>query len=207
MNNTSAPSNGPSNASSSSSSMFGQPQQQQQQYQQQQQQPQQQQQYGYGANVQQWQQPQAQPQQQQQLPPQQQQQQGQQPNFFSNDLAAAAIAAAAGGKLSNDALMNAIGQRFLENSSARMVPGLEYTMNLLRLYFAVDNHYVKRKILKVLFPFLSKQWERMVSYLVTRYGSILSYSFLMRLSSTVFLLFHSVWCSYQSTFLCIPLPL
>lgn len=35
-------------------------------------------------------------------------------------------------------------------------------MLTLRAYFAVDNEYVKRKMKKVLFPFTSKQWRRMV---------------------------------------------
>jgi YIF1 len=43
------------------------------------------------------------------------------------------------------------------------IPGLEYVMGSLRSYFAVDNRYVKRKIVKVLFPFTNKQWYRVVS--------------------------------------------
>lgn len=40
------------------------------------------------------------------------------------------------------------------------IPGMKYIMGLLRSYFAVDNRYVKRKMLKVLFPFTSKEWQR-----------------------------------------------
>jgi hypothetical protein len=47
--------------------------------------------------------------------------------------------------------------------SARIVPGFDYSMQTLRAYYAVDNHYVKKKMQKILFPFLSKNWRRMVS--------------------------------------------
>jgi len=42
-----------------------------------------------------------------------------------------------------------------------MVPGLERFMTALRIYFAVDNRYVQKKIQIVLFPFLKKKWKRM----------------------------------------------
>jgi len=43
------------------------------------------------------------------------------------------------------------------------IPGFDATMIALRAYFAVDNRYVQLKMKKVLFPFLSKQWRRLVS--------------------------------------------
>ena len=76
------------------------------------------------------------------------------------------MSVAAQSGLSNDAMFDLAmtgGQTFLKSSTARMIPGLESSMQMLRVYFAVDNHYVKRKIQKVLFPFLSKQWQRQVS--------------------------------------------
>lgn len=45
---------------------------------------------------------------------------------------------------------------------ARLIPGVDYTMQTLRTYYAVDNNYVKRKLQKVLFPFTSKHWSRTV---------------------------------------------
>jgi hypothetical protein len=105
-----------------------------------------------------------------------QQQQGlqtqqQQPPSFWNPATAATVAAVAGSMANNGAGMNSdamlnlastAGQSFLQNSAARMVPGLESTMLTLRAYFAVDNRYVVKKMKKVLFPFMDKQWRRMV---------------------------------------------
>jgi YIF1 len=105
---------------------------------------------GYGA--QQWQQPQSDP--MQSYGGGQQQQQQSQPNYFT-PLAAVA------GSISNDQMMQ-IGKGFLQSGTARMVPGLESAMLMLRSYFAVDNNYVKIKIQKVLFPFRSKHWKRTV---------------------------------------------
>lgn len=115
---------------------------------------QQDQQAGYGGSNQQWQQPQSDPmqsyggQQQQQQQPQQSQ-----PNYFNPALAAVA------GSISNDQIMQ-MGRGFLQSGTARMVPGLESGMLMLRSYFAVDNNYVKIKIQKILFPFMSKHWKR-----------------------------------------------
>jgi hypothetical protein len=149
---------------------------------QQQQQQQQQQQPGYSAggyaapnNQQQWQ---PQQQQQPQQPGQRQPYAGQQqfgasqvqpqPAFW-NPATAATVAAAAGsmasGGLSNDAMFDLAsnaGKSFLKNGSARMIPGLESSMLVLRSYFAVDNRYVMRKMQKILMPFLSKHWKRQV---------------------------------------------
>ena len=76
---------------------------------------------------------------------------------------AMAMAVASAGGLNNDALMKA-GEKFFQDGTARMIPGLESTMLLLRNYFAVDNRYVIRKMKKVLFPFLDKEWQREVSH-------------------------------------------
>ena len=56
-----------------------------------------------------------------------------------------------------------MGKQFLETGWAKAVPGLERSMLTLRPYFAVDNGYVKRKMGRVLFPFASKDWARLVS--------------------------------------------
>lgn len=154
---------------------YGQQQQQQQQPPPQQQQFQQQQQqqppgsgnaYG-GPNQQhqQWQQPQ-----QQTTQPSGAQTTQQQPANFWNPAAAAAAMSMAGsmanGGLSNDAVLDLAsnaGKTFLQSGTARMMPGMQGFMGHLRTYFAVDNRYVKRKMQKVLFPFVSKNWRRLQS--------------------------------------------
>jgi hypothetical protein len=52
------------------------------------------------------------------------------------------------------------GHTFLDQGTARMIPGLEKVMRELRVYFAVDNSYVKAKMLRVLFSFFYKTWKR-----------------------------------------------
>jgi hypothetical protein len=59
-------------------------------------------------------------------------------------------------------LAGVAGKSFLENSSARMIPGLERAMQTLRCYFAVDNRYVVQKIKRILLPFTCHQWKRQV---------------------------------------------
>lgn len=110
-----------------------------------------------------------QPQQPQQ---QQQQQQNSNPNamnggmnnFFNPAMAMAAANAVAGGKMGDNTVMmnmaESMGKQFLETGWAKAVPGLERTMLGLRPYFAVDNVYVKRKMMKVLFPFVFREWAR-----------------------------------------------
>ena len=69
--------------------------------------------------------------------------------------------------MKNDMVMNMAydgGKAFLANGAARMIPGLEMSMVTLRYYFAVDNSYVVHKMQRVLFPFLKKDWKRMVKY-------------------------------------------
>jgi hypothetical protein len=97
------------------------------------------------------------------------QQQTQQPipNYW-NPAAAAVMNAAAGGMITNDAMLDlasSAGRTFIASGTARFVPGLERFMTNLRTYFAVDNRYVQRKMITVLFPFLKKQWRRTVRLL------------------------------------------
>lgn len=51
------------------------------------------------------------------------------------------------------------GKKFIEN---KFFPGLNTFMMTLRPYFAVDNGYVMQKIKRILFPFITKQWNRKV---------------------------------------------
>ena len=62
-------------------------------------------------------------------------------------------------------MAESMGKQFLETGWAKAVPGLERSMVALRVYFAVDNLYVKRKIVKVLFPFAFRDWRRQVRLL------------------------------------------
>jgi len=88
-------------------------------------------------------------------------------NFWSptSAMTMAASAAATGniGDVNSQVMMNvaeSMGKQFLETGWAKAVPGLERSMLGLRPYFAVDNSYVKRKMTKVLFPFLYREWAR-----------------------------------------------
>ena len=47
-------------------------------------------------------------------------------------------------------------QDIISEGTARMIPGLNQFMSTLRVYFAVDNFYVQKKMRKVLFSFLFK---------------------------------------------------
>ena len=70
--------------------------------------------------------------------------------------------------MNNDQMFNAgisAADSFIKSRTAKFIPGLESSMMLLRNYFAVDNYYVQAKILKVLFPFRSKNWKRVVSHI------------------------------------------
>lgn len=100
--------------------------------------------------------------------PQQQQQQFGQPSFFTGmqqqgtQVATQLVAEFATGNLTSEK----ISEKFIEGIGKGFgggIPGLEYVMGSLRSYFAVDNRYVKRKMAKVLFPFLNKNWQRVVS--------------------------------------------
>ena len=98
----------------------------------------------------------------QQQHPQQTQQQ-----FFNNAQAAATGLFAKGvtGNLNADDVMNET-QKLFGGVFRSGIPGVDGIMNTLRAYFAVDNRYVKRKMQKCLFPFISKQWRRFVSIFV-----------------------------------------
>mmetsp|Transcript_17025 Transcript_17025/g.25427 ORF Transcript_17025/g.25427 Transcript_17025/m.25427 type:complete len:466 (-) Transcript_17025:148-1545(-) len=52
------------------------------------------------------------------------------------------------------------GRTFVTSYTAKLIPGLETFMNTFRIYFAVDNGYVKRKMVRVLFSFFCKNWSR-----------------------------------------------
>lgn len=90
-------------------------------------------------------------------------------NVMSNPNVMAAAATAMSGGLNSDTTFNMAGQaaeQIWQTGAGRIIPGLETLMLSLRRYFAVDNYYVKAKILKVLFPFRSKTWKRHVSTVV-----------------------------------------
>ena len=53
-------------------------------------------------------------------------------------------------------------QDIISEGTARMIPGLNQFMSTLRVYFAVDNYYVQKKMRKVLFSFFFKEWRRVV---------------------------------------------
>jgi hypothetical protein len=143
-----------------------------QQFQNQQQQQQQFQQPGYNNDMSQWQQPQQQPQPQNNMQHQQPQQQHPQGTPFF-----AAPQAGGGGGLNVGGIATQAAARYMtgqgiseddmkhvwESGFARIIPGFDSTMQTLRTYYAVDNNYVKRKMQKVLFPFMSKSWRRTVS--------------------------------------------
>lgn len=86
---------------------------------------------------------------------------GDTPAFWNPAVAASVMGAAASGN--TDAMMGvaeSMGKQFLETGWARAVPGLEKSMVTLRVYFAVDNNYVKKKMGRILMPFLFKSWKR-----------------------------------------------
>lgn len=88
-----------------------------------------------------------------------------QQQFFNNAQAAATGLFAKGvtGNLNADDVMQET-QKLFGGVFKSGIPGVDGAMNTLRSYFAVDNRYVKRKMQKFLFPFLSKQWKRFVSF-------------------------------------------
>ena len=132
---------------------------------------QQQQQAAQQYNQSQWQQPPAQQSQQaapmmQQQPPQQsgfmmgqQTQQSDGNNAFNQAAAMAATAYLTGNRKAIEDDVT----KFLKDSWAKKMPGLEALLLTLRSYFAVDNNYVLQKMKCILFPFLKKQWNRNVS--------------------------------------------
>ena len=106
--------------------------------------------------------------QQQQFSHQSTQQQQPQQTFWNPT--AAMSAAAAFTSSDSDAMYNvaeSMGKQFLETGWAKAVPGLERTMLALRPYFAVDNGYVKKKMGRVLFPFVYRDWIRLVRCIIS----------------------------------------
>mmetsp|Transcript_12401 Transcript_12401/g.18544 ORF Transcript_12401/g.18544 Transcript_12401/m.18544 type:complete len:261 (+) Transcript_12401:996-1778(+) len=82
---------------------------------------------------------------------------------MTNAFASAAASAALQGGSNPNAMLDVagkIGHTFLDEGTARMIPGLEQFMSQLRVYFQVDNTYVKSKMLRVLFSFFFKNWSR-----------------------------------------------
>ena len=143
-------------------------------------------------NTQQWTAPQpAQPQSSNTNTTQQQQQQ--QPSFWNPATAATVMSSVANSGFSNDAMIDlasSAGKTFLQSGTARMIPGLEMAFLKLRKYFAVDNRYVKRKMMKILFPFLSKHWKREVCFVGSNTVSsccLIVYSIYFTSLSTLFL--------------------
>jgi len=101
----------------------------------------------------------------QQMQQQQPQQSTPQPFWSSNaqqvatQAAAGFVAQAATGNLTSEkVLTHGIDQ--MQKAFGGGIPGMDYIMRTLRSYFAVDNRYVKRKIVIVLFPFKNKHWRR-----------------------------------------------
>lgn len=73
-------------------------------------------------------------------------------------------AAAASGKLNDSQAMMGMAEtvagQLFQDSVVKLIPGFERAMLASRPYFAVDNQYVKRKVAKVLFPFVFREWAR-----------------------------------------------
>jgi len=109
-------------------------------------------------NVQQWQ---AQPQVQSYGHPSQQQSQQQHLQQNAEHLWTSNVQQAAVGFMAQAATGNITIEKVLDPEIDE-IPGMKYIMGQLRSYFAVDNRYVKRKMLIVLFPFINKEWRREV---------------------------------------------
>jgi len=109
-----------------------------------------------------------------------------------NPAVAATLSAASNAVVGNPNVMLDMGLKagrtFLDQGTAKMIPGLERTMTYLRIYFAVNNSYVKRKMQRVLFSFPYRNWKRLVRH------SIILNVFLNMISP--FLLFGKCVCIY-----------
>ena len=55
------------------------------------------------------------------------------------------------------------GKEMMQSSLARYLPGAAALWAALRYYFDVNNSYVKNKLWKVLFPWLSRKWDRVLA--------------------------------------------
>ena len=99
--------------------------------------------------------------------------QGQQPSQSQKNPMSASIfnpttigafsAAASGDKDAMFGYAEQAGKDFLKGGTSRLIPGLELFMKTLRPYFAVNNTFVRKKMQRVVFSFLSKEWDRAVS--------------------------------------------
>ena len=97
-----------------------------------------------------------------------QEQQSQQQNpmaasIFNPTTIGAFSAAASGNKEAMFGYAEQAGKDFLKGGTSRLIPGLELFMKTLRPYFAVNNTFVRKKMQRVVFSFLSKEWDRTVS--------------------------------------------
>ena len=82
-------------------------------------------------------------------------------NLMSNVFNPANIAMAANAaKVIGGGNVDQAAKDFLDDGWAKLIPFLERSLVALRPYFALDNGYVKRKMIRVLFPFLHKEWAR-----------------------------------------------
>lgn len=77
----------------------------------------------------------------------------------ASQMAAGFVAQATTGNLTSDKVLSQ-GFDHMQKAFGGGMPGMDYIMRILRSYFAVDNRYVKGKILLILFPFRNKQWRR-----------------------------------------------
>lgn len=71
----------------------------------------------------------------------------------------AAATATAAQVLMSDNKEDAI-KKIITNVPGRMTPGIGRIVDTLKVYFAVDNNYVKKKMQRILFPFIFKGWKR-----------------------------------------------
>mmetsp|Transcript_6482 Transcript_6482/g.6962 ORF Transcript_6482/g.6962 Transcript_6482/m.6962 type:complete len:241 (+) Transcript_6482:65-787(+) len=110
--------------------------------------------------------------QQQQQQQQTQQQSTPQPFWSPNNAqqmatqaAAGFVAQAATGNFTSEKVLTQ-GYDQIQKAFGGGIPGMDYIMRSLRSYFAVDNRYVKRKIVIILFPFRNKHWSRNVNKMI-----------------------------------------
>uniref|UniRef100_A0A7S1Z347 Protein YIF1 n=1 Tax=Trieres chinensis TaxID=1514140 RepID=A0A7S1Z347_TRICV len=98
--------------------------------------------------------------------------------LFDPSMAAAAMTSVAAQGFTPDAMFGQ-GQKlvegFLDKSTARFIPGLDLFMRTLRVYFAVDNRFVKGKAQRVLFPFVYKDWARLEDQATTPSDNNIAY--------------------------------
>eukprot|EP01041_Mallomonas_annulata_P004367 gene4366-8693_t len=85
--------------------------------------------------------------------PQQQQQQAGGPDFFGNTFQNVSP------EMLNFGL--SAGQDIISKQRERLMPGVSIFWNSLKVYFAVNNNYVLRKLATVLYPISNKKWTRL----------------------------------------------